>query len=179
MPTIHATSPHHTPAVIRPMRQEDLVQVLRIQRACYAAAFHEGREAFLSKLIASPSSNWVTSAGDHVYAYLVSLPVDQDTPPALHADSWHQAVQPTMLYLHDMAIDPASRGAGLSHALLNTAQNHARDRGLRHLGLIAVQESVCFWRKHGFEPVDVPGPAMAGKLATFGADAIYMVQTLP
>ena len=127
--------------LIRPMKTDDLAQVLRIQQACYDAAFHEPREAFLSKLAASPSTCWVTCMGEQIYAYLVSLPVDQGNMPALHAGKWHPAVEPTLLYLHDMAIDPAFRGGGLSCALLNEAIAHASTHGLQGLGLIAVQDS--------------------------------------
>jgi ribosomal protein S18 acetylase RimI-like enzyme len=99
------------------MDVSDLERVLQIQKACYDAAFHEPRSAFLSKLVASPHTCWVARLSTQTDAYLVCLPIDQDNMPTLHASAWRPAVQPTLLYLHDLAIDPALRGPGFATLL--------------------------------------------------------------
>jgi GNAT superfamily N-acetyltransferase len=164
--------------VVHPMEVSDLEQVLQIQKDCYEATFHEPRSAFSSKLDESPSTCWVARRGIRTCAYLVSLPIDQNNMPALHASAWRTAAQPKLLYLHDLAIDPASRGTGLSRLLLDAAVAYANDQQLLRIGLIAVQESHRFWRKQGFELAPPPGKLGHEKLASFGGDAIYMARDL-
>ncbi len=42
--------------------------------------------------------------------------------------------------------------------------------------LVAVNDAAPFWERRGFAVVD--SPAMTAKLASYGADARYMVRTL-
>jgi N-acetylglutamate synthase-like GNAT family acetyltransferase len=177
--------PHHIHSttalrdVVYPMEERDLENVLQIQKACYDTAFHEPRSAFLSKLVACPHTCWVVRLGTQACAYLVCLPIDQNNMPTLHASAWRPAVQPTLLYLHDLAIDPTLRGRGISHLLLDAATAYANDQRLPRLGLIAVQDSQRFWRKQGFKSAPAPGKLGLKKLASFGSDSTYMERDLP
>jgi GNAT superfamily N-acetyltransferase len=163
----------------RPMQPDDLPGVLALQQGCYAAAFHEPLAAFASKLSASPDSCWVLVRGDMLCAYLVCLPIEGDQLPPLHAAHWSAPERPDWLYLHDMAVSPAERGTGAAQALLAQAFEWARQRQLPETGLIAVQGSVPFWSKLGFQLLEDPARVGPAKLATFGPDARFMRRDTP
>jgi len=52
----------------------------------------------------------------------------------------------------------------------------ARAAGWPALTLVAVNDAAPFWERHGFVVIDPPG--MADKLASYGADARYMIRHL-
>lgn len=167
-----------THPLVRPMQRPDLASVISIQHQCYAPAFHEPVEAFESKWAASPDTCWVAQYLGQVCAYLVCLPVQGQALPALHARAFQRSAQPNWLYVHDLAIGPVARGAGLASQLIGQALDQARNMGLTQAGLIAVQDSASFWRKFGFVE-DASGHLVTpGKLASFGPDALFMSQTL-
>lgn len=167
-----------TQPLVRPMAQGDLAAVLSVQHQCYAATFHEPVEAFASKWAASPDTCWVAEQQGAVCAYLVCLPIEQRGLPALHATNFKPCRQPDWLYLHDLAIGPAARGTGLAPQLIERALARARAMALPTAGLIAVQDSSAFWRKFGFEIDTSERLVSAEKLASFGADAVFMSREL-
>jgi ribosomal protein S18 acetylase RimI-like enzyme len=164
---------------IRPMQMTDIAAIQEVQSLCYPASYLESREAFATKLAGAPGSCWVAQDRDgSVQAYLVCLPVDPDSFPALNAPLWTPPRQANMFYLHDLAIGPAARGTGLASDLVTHAMTHAREQALQQAGLIAVQGTCAFWRRFGFE-ADASGRLLsADKLASFGLDAVFMSQVL-
>lgn len=166
--------PIHT----RLMQPSDLHAVLRIQSQCYPNAYLESTEAFASKLAGANACSWVTSPSGQptstAQAYLVCLPVDPATFPALNAEAWQAPRAATMLYLHDLAVSPELRGSGAATALIECAVNRARALGLHELVLIAVQGSTPFWCRHGFEVHAPEHASLRIKLASFGSDATFM-----
>ncbi|TAK94027.1 MAG: GNAT family N-acetyltransferase [Aquabacterium sp.] len=167
-----------TQALVRPMAQGDLAAVLSVQHQSYAAAFHEPIEAFASKWAASPDTCWVAEHEGAVCAYLVCLPIEQRNLPALHATDFQKGMHPDWLYLHDLAIGPVARGTGLAPQLVERALARAQAMALPAAGLIAVQGSSAFWRRFGFEIDASERLVSARKLASFGADAVFMSREL-
>jgi len=165
--------------LIRPMTSTDLPSVLAVQQRCYAPAFHEPPAAFASKLAGAPDTCWVAStATEGILAYLVSLPVDAHSLPALHATRWQAPAQAQWLYLHDLAVAPIARGRSLAPRLVARAQQCARDMGLQQMVLVAVQGSEGFWQGQGFAAQAMLAGAPGDKLASFGPDARVMACTL-
>lgn len=170
--------------LIRPMTLTDLPGVLAVQQRCYAPAFHEPAVAFASKLSGSPGTCWVatrapgTSVEADVQAYLVCLPVDADSLPALHAPRWHPPASAQALYLHDLAVSPAAQGQALAPRLVAQAREQAREMGLSQMVLVAVQGSEGFWQRQGFAERPLPEGTPADKLASFGAGARFMACTV-
>ena len=161
------------------MQTNDLDAVIALQSTCYATPFHEPKQAFAAKLNAVPASAWVVDGPSGLWAYLVCLPIAGDQLPALHATEWHPPPSPQWLYLHDLAIHPDARGAGLAGVLLSKADELAFSQGWQALGLIAVQDSLAFWRKQGFAPTELPSPLIhADKLASFGKEATFMLRRI-
>lgn len=159
------------------MQEADIDAVIGLQMACYSGEFHEPKSSFAAKLRAAPDSCWVAAGPEGLLAYLVCLPIEGDALPALHAPQWHKAHHPDWLYVHDLAIHPQARGTGLASAMLQLAAAAARSQKLATMGLIAVQGSVPFWRRHRFEPATTPiAPGMVSKLASFGEGAVFMLR---
>lgn len=166
------------------MTPADLDAVLALQQRCYGVGFLERREAFAAKLAATEGLGccWIARAsapsGGDALAYAVSLPVCEATLPALDAPHCERPATPTLLYLHDMAVAPEARSLGLAARLLARLQQSAQALGLARLGLVAVQGSVPYWQRQGFvEPAGLSAP-LAAKLASFGAEARFLVRPL-
>lgn len=161
------------------MTPADLDAVLALQQRCYGVSFLERREAFAAKLAATQGLDccWVARRDGEPLAYAVSLPVCEATLPALDAPQVEPRAAPTLLYLHDMAVAPEARSLGLASRLLARLADSARALGLHQMGLVAVQGSVPYWQRQGFaEPAQL-APPLAAKLASFGADARFLVQS--
>lgn len=163
---------------IRTATPEDVPDILRIQAHCYQPDFLEAEQAFASKLQASPHTCWLVSREQQVAAYLVSIPVDRHTFPALDAADFCLSPSPELLYWHDMAVHPDSRGDGVAATLARYALQQAKLLDFYQVGLIAVQDSSSYWHKHGFQVADSENYGLVDKLASFGADAVFMQQTL-
>jgi len=82
----------------------------------------------------------------------------------------------TVMYLHDLTLDPAVRGGGWSRPIVERLAEQARAAGWPVLALVAVNDAAPFWERHGFTVVEAPG--MADKLAGYGPDARYMIRRL-
>lgn len=158
------------------MTLTDLGQVLAIQQRCYPPAYHEPLDAFENKLRRAPASAWLAVEAELAQAYLVTLPVDEDHFPALHAANWAPPPQAKWLYLHDLAVNPDHRGSGAGQRLVEQAFEHARTSGLDGLALVAVQGSQPYWSKQGFRVWEVAHEGLRTKLRSFGNDARFMLR---
>ena len=162
------------------MTPVDLDAVLALQQRCYGVDFLERREAFAAKLAVTEGLDccWMARREDgEPLAYAVSLPVCEATLPALDSPHCERSASPTLLYLHDMAVAPEARSLGLAARLLAQLKARAQALRLTQLGLVAVQGSVPYWQRQGFAEPAVLAPKMAAKLASFGADARFLVQS--
>lgn len=163
---------------LQAMTPADLDAVLALQQRCYGVDFLERREAFAAKLAATEGLDccWMAQGAGGPLAYAVSLPVCEATFPALDSPHCERPAQPTLLYLHDMAVAPEARSLGLAARLLARLVERAQALGLARLGLVAVQGSVPYWQRQGFaEPARLPA-ALAAKLASFGPEARFLVR---
>jgi ribosomal protein S18 acetylase RimI-like enzyme len=151
------------------MRAGDLDAVLRI-----AAAVHPGLpeepEVFAERLRLWPAGCFVL--GEAPLGYVISHPWFYGEPPALNTRLGVLPAAPSTFYIHDLAILPEARGGGHAASIVTRLITHARD--LPSLSLIAVSNSAPFWERHGFRAVD--DHALRAKLASYGADARFMVR---
>lgn len=165
---------------LRPLRAADVPQVLALQAQCYEAQFLESSRAFEAKLVAAEPhrSSWIAMQDGVALAYVVALPVSLRTLPSLDAPSISISGQPDLLYLHDLAVAPAGRSLGLGRRLAVQVEQSAQTLGLDRIGLVAVQASEAYWRRQGFEELEILPEVLAVKLASFGADARWMERRL-
>jgi len=162
------------------MRLGDVATVLGLQAQCYGPALIESAAAFEAKLrVAEPLQTcWLAEQDGRALAYVLSLPVCENSFPALDATEFRPSPQPRLLYLHDLAVVPAGRALGLGGRLLERVLQRAQDLALPEVGLVAVQDSLAWWRRRGFAEVHPPPPGIAAKLASFGPRARYLSRAL-
>lgn len=164
---------------LRPMQGADLPAVLALQARAYAPFFHEDEAVFRGKLATFPDWCWVAQMADgELAAYLFTQPARLGRPPCLGDDGSSHKDGADTLHLHDMAVSPLARGAGLAarmtaHALEAAQKAEFRHGRLRWASLIAVQGSVPYWARHGFVPGQV-----APDLSSYGPGAAYLVRPL-
>ena len=164
---------------LRPMQGADLPAVLALQARAYVPFFHEDEAVFRGKLAAFPDWCWVAQMADgELAAYLFTQPARLGRPPCLGDGGGSHKDGADTLHLHDMAVSPLARGAGLAarmtaHALEAAQKAEFRHGRLRWASLIAVQGSVPYWARHGFVPGQV-----APDLSSYGPGAAYLVRPL-
>ena len=169
---------------IRAMQQGDLSAVVAIQDSCYSEALFESPDLVAMRLGSHP--NWclvaqsdLADGSQKVVAYLFSYP-SMDGKVARLGSTFAQYSAADVLYLHDMAVRDEARGLGLAQRLLEHAQAQAQNHGLKRISLVAVQGSVTYWQRHGFnvKAVNDKDALLALKSYT-GQDAVYMQKHLP
>lgn len=164
---------------LRPMQGADLPAVLALQARAYVPFFHEDEAVFRGKLAAFPDWCWVAQMADgELAAYLFTQPARLGRPPCLGDGSGSHKDGADTLHLHDMAVSPLARGAGLAARMTAYAMDAAQKAELQHgrlrwASLIAVQGSVPYWARHGFVPGQV-----APDLSSYGPGAAYLVRPL-
>ena len=151
-----------------------MADVLRIQAACYREIVPESEASLRAKVLASPATCFVAEAAAGVVGYLISAPVRFPDLPALDATNFQVAADADTLYIHDLAIADAGRGTGAGQAMVRAAIDAARSRGLGKACLVAIQDSLRYWERFGFESVTTPPGRVAAKLASYGAAARLM-----
>jgi GNAT superfamily N-acetyltransferase len=160
----------------RAMTTADLDVVADIAAVGFPDHF-EGRDCFENRLALNPGGCFVLAGNDGApQGYLVAYPWTANAAPALNTLIATIPDDASVMYLHDLAFDPAVRGGGWSRPIVERLAQEARAAGWPALTLVAVNDAAPFWQRHGFAVVEAPG--MADKLAGYGPDARYMVRHL-
>lgn len=160
----------------RAMTAADLDAVAAIAAVGFPDHF-EGRDCFGNRLALNPGGCFVLAGGEGPpQGYLVAYPWTANAAPALNTLIATIPDDASVMYLHELALDPAVRGSGWSRPIVERLAEDARAAGWPALTLVAVNHAAPFWQRHGFTIVEAPG--MAGKLAGYGPDARYMVRRL-
>jgi GNAT superfamily N-acetyltransferase len=108
--------------------------------------------------------------------YAVTHPWHYGQPPALNVMLGTLPDVSSTYYIHDIALLPETRGSGAGTAIVEAVLAHARATGAPNVSLVAVNASVPFWSRFGFEVVS--GPALDAKLKSYDDAARFMVLTL-
>ena len=160
----------------RAMSAADLDAVAALAAVGFPDHF-EGRDCFENRLALNPDGCFVLAGEESSpQGYLIAYPWRADDAPALNTLIDAVPADAAVMYLHDLALDPAVQGAGWSRPIVERLAAHARAAGWPALTLVAVNDAAPFWERHGFAVIDAPG--MADKLAGYGPDARYMVRRL-
>ena len=164
---------------IRPIVADDLPGILAVQQACYGGGFLEPGDALASRWARSPAMCLVALRGSEVVGYLLSHAWHAWTPPKLRVPLPAADAVDVLWFVHDMAIAPGGRGQRLGERLYAIASASAQAQGLRQSRLVAVQGADGFWRRFGYQSVDMESPALAALRTLYGEDAELMERTLP
>jgi len=158
---------------LRGLLADDLPALMALQAQAYGAAFVEPSSVMAQRLAVTPDTVWCLFDGAGAQrAYLLAYRSVAGAVAPLH-QPFAPALQPTALYLHDLAVHPQAKGQGLGPRLLATAVALARSEGLMGLGLVAVQGSQPFWQRQGFVPMNPSAEGLA-KLSAYGDGAAYL-----
>lgn len=124
-------------------------QIIRIQADVYVDIEPESLETLRSKWLNSPECCLLGETGQEVCAYLLAHAWQSDTPPSLY-QSAPPLPQGDILFIHDLAVSKRAAGKGVGTMMVTHLLARAKARGFRRVLLVAVQNSVPFWRKFGF-----------------------------
>jgi ribosomal protein S18 acetylase RimI-like enzyme len=155
------------------MMPADLPAVLAIADAVHPN-YPEDPTVFAERLALYPDGCMVLMRDDRAVGYLVSHPWAYAQPPALNSLLGALPVSPTTYYIHDIALLPEARGTGGANAVVARLIALAGALGVGNISLVAVNDSVAFWARHGFHVVF--DRALDKKLRSYDADARLMVQ---
>lgn len=157
----------------RPMRADDLAAVKQISDIVHRD-LPERIEVLADKRALFPVGAFVIESDGALAGYALTHPFPLGALPALDTTIGAPPAGSDCLYLHDIALLPVSRGRGAARSMVDMLAGIAAAHGLRALALTSVYGTEPFWRSCGFAPAEAPG--MAGKLASYGGPATYMVR---
>jgi len=159
----------------RPMTTEDLDGVCAVAAVGFPYHF-EDRDCFADRLALHPQGCRVLTDDLGVVGYLIAYPSRQGSVPPLNSRLTALSADADILYLHDLALRPEARGEGHARVAIEALIDEAKTDGWPAIALVAVNDAQAFWARHGFA-VDA-SPDLRQKLASYGADAVYMVRPL-
>ena len=160
----------------RSMTPDDIDGAVAVARLSFPDHF-EARECFAERQSLAPEGCFVLSdeAGT-VMGYLMAYPWRRNSAPPLDSLIGAIPTDAEVIYLHDLALHPDTRGGGHARPIVERLAEQSKAAGWREIALVAVNEATAFWERNGFIVQNPPG--MADKLASYGADARYMIRTL-
>ncbi len=159
----------------RPATEDDLAAIVAIADNVHLA-YPEDAAILAERLRLYPAGCALFERDGRPMAYALTHPWHDAAPPALNVLIGALPDRPTTYYIHDVALLPEARGAGVAAAIVAAIIGEAKRIAAPNLSLVAVNNSVPFWRRFGFAPTAAPG--LAAKLRTYDADARFMVRRL-
>lgn len=139
--------------MIRSLSKKDLPAIVRIQASAYSHELIESSESLESKLCASPETCFVKILNGEIAAYCIAYPYPQNMVPDLNS-VLKDGSSSKNIFLHDLAVLPAYRGEGVATAMLSHLFAMAKSQGFSSVTLVAVQNSISFWKRFGFEIIE-------------------------
>lgn len=149
-------------ASTRALTVADLDAVLAVQRAAYGDAYQESASVLARKLALAPGACWIAELDGRGVGYVFAHPWAGMEPPALHAELPCLPEGERLAFLHDLAVSPEARGAGVAAVLLDRVRDWCTRSGLRRMVLVALEDAVAFWLRHDFVLIDQPVPPSYG-----------------
>ncbi|KUL41534.1 hypothetical protein ADL15_04615 [Actinoplanes awajinensis subsp. mycoplanecinus] len=156
---------------VRHVTERDWPGIVAIEASTYAGKGLSEDPAVLRTRM-DPATSYVLATGGRIAGYLLALPYPERCSPDLTRaeDTVHDSVN---LHLHDLAIAPGHRRAGLGARLVRHLLSEAAGRGYRSVSLVALAGAGAFWRAQGFRDRDDVIPP-----AGYGADARYLTRRM-
>ncbi len=152
------------------MRPQDIPAVFALSRRVHAD--YPEREAVLAeKLALFPAGCFILEMDGPVAGYCFSHPWT-DAPPRLDAFLGTLPAAPSRYFIHDVTLDESVRGCGHVAALMPVLAGAARDCGVPHMMLVAVNGAEGFWIRYGFHAID--DARQSGVRAKYGPRARLM-----
>lgn len=153
------------PYTLRQATAADMAEIMRLERAGFAAAIQETEQTFAERLQAAPQGCWVLEGeAGRLYGYLCAefWPLQAGIDAARFARDHGAAASHTddgeEVYVSSMVVDPATRGTGWGRRLFRDAlaEMFARHPRLRSAILIVNPEWAAasqIYRAEGFAEI--------------------------
>jgi GNAT superfamily N-acetyltransferase len=159
----------------RGMTWFDLASVSSVAKQVHPG-FFETDAVLAEKRALYPNGAYLLELSGRPVGYVLSHPWRKNTVPQLNQMLGAIPDTADTFYLHDLALLPAVRRIGAAGYIIEALSKHAQVKGFAEMSLVAVNNSVPFWERHGFAVVEVP--ALAETLGGYEAAARYMVKAL-
>ncbi|MDB5654171.1 MAG: GCN5-related N-acetyltransferase [Tardiphaga sp.] len=157
------------------MTAADLPDVQAIADVVHPA-FPEEAAVFADRLALHPAGCFTLQGDAAAVGYVLSHPWHYKQPPKLNVILGRPALPASTYYIHDLALLPAARNSGAAAAIIGTLAAHARALTLPNMTLVAVNNSVHFWRRQGFDIV--VDPDLDRQLRSYDTRACLMCRAL-
>ncbi len=157
------------------MTQPDLARVERVADVVHPD-YPEDDAVFAERLRLYSAGCLVSEADGVIQGYAIGHPCLFQHPPALNTLLGGLPRESDCFHIHDLALLPSARGQRLGDAAVDCFVQQARAMGLAHISLIAVGNSLTFWRRNGFEIADQA--TVRACVATYGDGALFMTRKL-
>ncbi|HRY31649.1 MAG TPA: GNAT family N-acetyltransferase [Bacteroidales bacterium] len=138
---------------VRNLNNDDISNVMNIQKQDYSNDLQEDRNVFIQILNVFSEGVFGVFDGDNLAGYLFSHPYLLNQVKPLNSQLYLTGEE-NCLYLHDMAISPDYRGMGLAKRLFERFLFTSEKIGFESQRLVAVQNSAEFWGRFGFRQND-------------------------
>ena len=138
--------------------------------------YPEDEAVFADRLALHPAGCFTLDTDAGALGYLLSHPWHDRQPPKLNAILSEPASPASTYYIHDLALLPAARKTGAGAAIVEILAAHAHALQLPNMTLVAVNNSVHFWRRQGFDIV--VDPDLDRQLQSYDAQACFMSREL-
>lgn len=138
--------------------------------------FPEDAAVFSDRLALHPAGCFILNGSTGTVGYVLSHPWLDRQPPKLNAILGQPATDASTYYIHDLALLPAARKSGAAAAIVEILATHASALQLHNMTLVAVNNSVHFWRRQGFDIV--VDPDLDRQLRSYDAQACFMRREL-
>lgn len=127
--------------------------ILQLQQGVYLSVEPESLEVLQSKWLRSPETCFVFNEDSQVMGYLLAHSWNTEIPPKLFKPL-PSKTEGSILFLHDLAVRKSESGKGIGKKLIAQLLKTAHLQGYEQILLVAVQNSVNFWKKQGFIPLN-------------------------
>ncbi|MGU3576872.1 GNAT family N-acetyltransferase [Brucellaceae bacterium C25G] len=159
----------------RPMQETDISAVADVANLVHPD-FPEDISVFEDRLRLYPAGCFVLEYQHQIVGYGISHPWPIDEAPALNSVLTALPDNASTYYLHDIALAPSARSGGNASSLLKLMTEQALADSFEIMALVAVNGSLPFWERQGFNVRDVE--TLVRKLKSYSDDARYMVRIL-
>jgi len=159
------------------MKPQDMAAVSRLAALCHPD-LPEDSAVLAEKQKLAPQYCFALaqlSGEEELLGYMLAHPWRRGDIPPLNRRLGGIPQNADIIYLHDLALDPAARGQRLAEAAVIKLCAIAVRAGFAEINLAAVHCSAPFWQKQGFMPQKINDKNL---LRTYGADAVFMAKSL-
>ncbi len=165
----------HRDVAWRSMTGYDLASVSEIAGKVHPG-FFEADAVLAEKFALYRNGCYLFEISERPAGYVLSHPWRRGSLPALNTLMGQLPAEADSFYIHDLALLPMARGVGAAGQIVAALAKHAQAQGFATMSLVAVNNSIPFWQRQGFEVED--RPELADKLAGYEDTARYMIRPL-